>query len=290
MIPPSFAYRAPASLQEALALIDESGDDAKFLAGGHSLLPMMKFRVSEPSVLIDLGGVPELQGIREAGDRIHIGPMSTENEIIGSALLQEKCPLLPEVARWIADPQVRNRGTIGGDVAHGDPANDHPAVMQALEADFVLRSSQGERVVPANDFYLGTYFTAMEPNEVLAEIRVPVLGPGTGYAYKKLKRKTGDFAIAAACVVLTLDRGICKRIAITLTNVGPTPLRASAAEQALTSKAVDDAAVENAAQLAMQICDPAEDLRGDKEYKTHMTGEMVRRAIRQALERAKETK
>lgn len=290
MIPPSFSYRAPASLKEALALVDASGGEAKFLAGGHSLLPMMKFRVAEPEVLIDLGGVAELRGIRQVGERVHIGPMSTENEILRSPLLAEKCPLLPEVARWIADPQVRNRGTIGGDIAHGDPANDHPAVMQALEADFVLRSSKGERVVPARDFYLGTYYTALEPTELLAEIRVPVLGPGTGYAYKKLKRKTGDFAIAAACVVVTMTGETCKRIAITLTNVGPTPLRASAAEAALAGKPVDEAAIERAAQLAMQICDPAEDLRGDKEYKTYMAGEMVRRAIREAVAKAKGAK
>lgn len=290
MIPPKFSYRAPSSVAEALSLIQESNGEGKFLAGGHSLLPMMKFRISEPEMLIDLGRIAELRGIRTVGNRVHIGAMVTENEILGSTLLEEKCPLLPEVASWIADPQVRNRGTIGGDVAHGDPANDHPAVMRALDAEFVLRSSSGERVVGANDFYFGTYVTAMEANEILTEIRVPVLGPHSGYAYKKLKRKTGDFAIAAACVVLTLAGDRCTRIAITLTNVGPTPLRADEAEAALTGKTIDEAAIEQAARLAMVICDPAEDLRGDKNYKTHMAGEMVRRALRAAVIRARGNK
>ncbi|MEW5891072.1 MAG: xanthine dehydrogenase family protein subunit M [Pseudomonadota bacterium] len=287
MIPPSFSYRAPATVSEALALLNESDGEAKVLAGGHSLLPMMKFRFAEPALLIDIGRIPELKGIRQVGNRIHIGAMTTENELLESALLKEKCPLLPEVVRWIADPQVRNRGTIGGDIAHGDPANDHPATMRALEAEFVLKSADGERVVAADDFYLGTYYTLLEANELLTEIRVPVLPPGTGYAYKKLKRKTGDFAIAAACVVLSLTGDKCERIAITLTNVGPTPLRAETAEKLLTGKAIDDQLVEQAAQLAMEICDPAEDLRGDKEYKIHMAGEMTRRAIREAIDRAR---
>lgn len=290
MIPPRFSYCAPATLAEALVLLNQSDGEAKVLAGGHSLLPMMKFRFAEPESLIDIGRIAELRGIRQQGDYISIGAMTTENEVLNSTLLRDKCPLLPEVVRWIADPQVRNRGTIGGDIAHGDPANDHPATMRALEAKFVLKSTEGERVVEANEFYLGTYYTLLETNEILTEIRVPVLSSGTGYAYKKLKRKTGDFAIAAACVVLKLSGGKCERIAIALTNVGPTPLRADAAETLLTGKHIDDALIEQAAQLAMQICDPAEDLRGDKEYKTHMAGEMTRRAIREALDRANQRK
>lgn len=287
MIPPRFDYRAPQTLSEALSLLKSSGDEAKILAGGHSLLPMMKYRFAEPSLLIDLGRLAELRGIREAGGKISIGAMTTENEILNSDLLRKKCPLLPEVARWIADPQVRNCGTIGGDIAHGDPANDHPAVMMALDAEFVLKGGKSERVVSANGFYLGPYSTLLEPQEILVEIRVPVFPPNTGYSYHKLKRKTGDFAIAAACAIINLNGKTCSKIAITLTNVGPTPLRATAAEAALKGKDIDEPLIEQAAKLAMQICDPAEDLRGDKEYKTHMAGEMTRRAIREALNKAK---
>lgn len=287
MIPPSFEYHAPATVAEALRLLDALGADAKVLAGGHSLLPMMKLRFAEPAHLIDLNRIDELRGIREQNGMIRIGAMTTENDLIASSLLREKCPLIPEAAALIADPQIRNRGTIGGDIAHGDPGNDHPAVMLALEAEFVLVGPRGERVVPANGFYLGTYYTQMEANEILVEIRVPVSPPGSGWAYAKLKRKTGDFATAAAAVQLQLKGGACSKIRIALTNVAPTAIRAEEAERVLTGKEVNEALIQQAAQRAMEACDPAEDLRGDREYKTHMAGEMVRRALRLALQRAR---
>jgi carbon-monoxide dehydrogenase medium subunit len=286
MIPGSFEYHAPSNLDEAIKLLGQFTDEAKVLAGGHSLLPMMKLRFAEPGHLIDLTRISELKGIREAKGTIHIGAMTTENELIASTLLQKKCPLIPDAARWIADPQVRNCGTIGGDIAHGDPGNDHPAVMMAVEASFVLRGPKGERVVPADGFFLGTFQTQLEPNEILAEIRIPVVPANTGYAYCKLKRKTGDFATAAAAVQLQLDGKKCKKATIALTNVGPTALNATDAAAALVGNEVDDARIEQAAQKAMAICDPAEDLRGDREYKTHMAGEMTRRAISLALYRA----
>src|SRR5579871_925829 len=201
MIPRPFEYHAPASTEDAISLLATFGADAKLLAGGHSLLPMMKLRFAEPAHLIDLGRIAALRGIRLQGDEIRIGAMTSENDLIWSSLLQTHCPLLVEAARLISDPQVRYRGTIGGDISHGDPGNDHPAVMLALKASFVLTGADGERVVPAGEFFLGTYFTALEPGEVMTQIRIPVPVSGTGSCYAKLKRKTGDFATAAAAVL-----------------------------------------------------------------------------------------
>ncbi len=286
MIPPAFDYHAPRSVGEAVALLGSLGADAKLLAGGHSLLPMMKLRFAQPAHLIDLNRIETLRGIREDGDTIRIGAMTVENALIASPILRARVPLLAEAAKLIADPQVRNRGTIGGDIAHGDPANDHPALSLALDATFVLAGPDGERVVRADDFFLGTYSTALAETEILVEIRVPAFSPKTGWGYEKLKRKTGDWATAGAAVVLRLEGGRVSHARIGLTNVGPTALRAADAEAALIGKPLDDASIEAAAQAAMAICDPAEDLRGDREYKTAMAGQMVRRAIRAASARA----
>ncbi|WP_454722674.1 MULTISPECIES: FAD binding domain-containing protein [Cupriavidus] len=286
MIPRPFEYHAPRTLPEAVAMLEQYGDGAKLLAGGHSLLPMMKLRFAEPAHLIDLGKVEGLKGIREEGGEIRIGAMTTENELVWSVLLQEKCPLLVEGARLISDPQVRYRGTVGGDISHGDPGNDHPALMIALDAAFVLAGKPGERVVAADGFFLGTYMTLLEPGEILTEIRIPVPARGSGYCYAKLKRKAGDFATAAAAVVLRRRGETVEEARIALTNVAPTALRATEAEQSLRGKPLDDAAIAEAARLAMAICDPAEDLRGDAEYKTAMAGEMTRRALRTAWSRA----
>ncbi|NPT34296.1 FAD binding domain-containing protein [Paraburkholderia xenovorans] len=286
MIPRPFEYHAPRSLPEAIALLSEYGDEAKLLAGGHSLLPMMKLRFAEPAHLIDLGKLTELKGIREAGGEIRIGAMTTENELIWSELLQTKCPLIVEGARQISDPQVRYRGTLGGDLSHGDPGNDHPALMMALGAAFVLTGGQGERVVPADGFFLGTYMTQLEPGEIMTEIRIPTPAPGRGYCYAKLKRKTGDFATAAAAVTLRISAGAVSEVRIALTNVADTALRASDAEHALQGRPLDDAALAEAVRLAMAACAPVADLRGDADYKTAMAGEMTRRALTTASMRA----
>ena len=286
MIPREFEYHAPKTIPDALGLLEQFGDEAKLLAGGHSLLPMMKMRFAQPGHLIDLGKIRELKGIREEAGTLRIGAMTTENELIWSKLLQDKCPLLVEGARLISDPQVRYKGTIGGDISHGDPANDHPALMLALGASFVLKSSSGERVVPADGFFVGTYATLMEPGEILTEIRIPVPAPGTGYCYSKLKRKVGDFATAAAAVTLRMQGETVREIAIALTNVGATVLKAGAAEASLRGKAMNDASIAEAARLAMSICDPVVDQRGDAEYKTAMAGEMTQRALRTARTRA----
>jgi carbon-monoxide dehydrogenase medium subunit len=285
MIPPSFDYHAPRSVGEAIGLLGSLGPDAKLLAGGHSLLPMMKLRFAAPSALIDLNKIAELRGVSEDGDTLVIGAMTVENQLIASAVLQARAPLLAEAARQIADPQVRNRGTIGGDIAHGDPGNDHPAIVIALDATLVLQGPDGTRSVAADQFFLGTYMTAMAENEILTQIRVPAFKPGTGYAYEKLKRKTGDWATAAAAVVLRLDGGVVSHIRIALTNVAPTALRATAAEAALLGQPLSEASIAAATAAAMAICDPAEDLRGDRDYKTAMAGQMLRRALARAAAR-----
>lgn len=286
MIPHRFEYHAPHSLPDAISLLGQYGDEAKLLAGGHSLLPMMKLRFAQPGHLIDLGKIQDLKGIREEGGEIRIGAMTTENELIWSELLQQKCPLLVETARVISDPQVRYMGTLGGDISHGDPGNDHPAVMLALDARFVLQGPNGERIVAAQDFFLGTYYTALEPTEILTEIRIPTPAAGTGYCYSKLKRKTGDFATAAAAVLLRMRGNIVDHVSIALTNLAPTAIKASEAEAALLGKELDDKAIKQAASLAMSVCEPAADLRGDIEYKTAMAGVMTERALRTAYSRA----
>lgn len=286
MIPRPFEYHAPKTLPDAIALLNQYGDEAKILAGGHSLLPMMKLRFAEPAHLIDLAKVPGLKGIREVNGEIRIGAMTTENELIWSELLQQKCPLLVEGARQISDPQVRYKGTIGGDISHGDPGNDHPALMLALGASFVLAGAGGQRVVPADGFFLGTYYTLLEPAEIMTEIRIPIPATGTGYCYAKLKRKTGDFATAATAVLLRMSAGRVQDVAITLTNLGPTALKARAAEDYLRGRALDDETIAEAARLAMQICEPGADLRGDIEYKIAMAGEMTQRGLRTAHARA----
>ncbi len=285
MIPPGFDYHAPRSVGDALQLLGSLGGDAKLLAGGYSLLPMMKLRFAQPAHLIDLNRIEALRGIREDGPTVVIGAMTVENELIRSALLREKVPLLPEAARQIADPQVRNRGTIGGDIAHGDPANDHPALSIALDAVYVIEGPAGRREVKAGDFFQGTYVTDMAEDEILVEIRVPAFAPKTGHAYEKLKRKTGDWATAAAAVVLRIDGGKVSHARIALTNLAPTALRAADAEAALLGKPIGETSIADAAAKAMAICDPVDDLRGDRDYKVAMAGQMVRRAIAKAAAR-----
>ncbi len=285
MIPAPFDYHAPKSIGDAIKLLGDLGSDAKLLAGGHSLLPMMKLRFANPGHLIDLNRIPELRGICEDGDTVVIGAMTVENELIASKILQAKVPLLPEAAKMIADPQVRNRGTIGGDIAHGDPGNDHPALAIAVDASFVLEGPKGRRTVAADGFFQGTYMTDMAEDEILVAIRVPAFKPKTGSAYEKLKRKTGDWATAAAAVVLRIDGGVVSHARIALTNLAPMALRANDAEAALLGNPLSAATIADAAAKAMAICDPAEDLRGDPEYKTAMAGQMVQRAIAKAAAR-----
>lgn len=286
MIPGDFEYYRPNSLDEAVKLLATHGDDARVLAGGHSLIPMMKLRLAAPECLVDLGSIESLSGISENGGDITIGAMTTQHEMIASTLLTEACPIIRETALLIADPQVRYCGTLGGNVANGDPGNDMPALMQCLGASYLLQGPEGSREVEARGFYEAAYFTELNDGEILTGVRFPRPVAGHGYAYKKLKRKVGDYATAAAAVMLTMDNGSCTAASIALTNVGDTPLFAQAASGALAGTAVDAAAVDQAVALAEGITEPASDGRGPAEYRTKMAGVMVRRAILEARERA----
>ena len=288
MFPGTFDYHKPGSVDEAIALLGRFGADAKILAGGHSLVPMMKLRLAEPANLIDVNGINDLKGIREANGGICIGAATTQAEVLASVLLRESCSIIPEASALIADPQVRYCGTVGGNVANGDPGNDLPAVMLALGATYVLRGPKGERSVAARDFYKGVYSTALGDDELLTEIRVPALAANQGSAYEKMKRKVGDYAIAAAAVVLTMSGTTCEAASIALTNLGDTPLLAADAGASLAGKTVDENAITEAARLAMEITTPAAELRGTVEFRTAMAGEMTRRALRRAAARAQE--
>ena len=287
MIPAPFNYHRPDTIDEIVALLGEHGEAALMLAGGHSLIPMMKLRLAQPDHLIDLKGVAALRGIAESGGALQIGAMTTQAEIIASARLAEACPILREAAELIADPQVRACGTLGGNVANGDPGNDMPAVMMCIDASYLLHGPDGERSVSARDFYKGTFETALAGGEVLSAIRIPIPPRAQGQAYAKLKRKVGDYATAAAAVALTLDGDTCSAAAIGLTNVAPAPLFAEAAAQTLVGTAVDATAIEQAVERAVEITDPVADTRGPVAYRKHAAGVMTRRAIETALSRAK---
>jgi carbon-monoxide dehydrogenase medium subunit len=286
MIPAAFAYHRPKSISEAVALLGQLGEDARPLSGGHSLIPMMKLRLAKPSDLVDLGAIAELKGIREDGPDIVIGATTTQQELIGSALIAAKAPILKEAALVIADPQVRNLGTLGGNVANGDPGNDMPAVMMCLGATYQLSGRGGDRRLAARDFYHGAYFTALEPGEILSAIRIPAPPAGHGYAYEKLKRKIGDYATAAAAVLLTMASGRVASCSIGLTNVGETPLWADEAAQILVGSNLDAATVRRAMAAAEAITSPASDTRGPAHYRTKMAGVMLSRALERAQSRA----
>lgn len=286
MIPGAFEYHRPASLAEALGLLADLGEEARVLAGGHSLIPMMKLRMALPEHLVDLQGLAELKGLREEGGDLVIGAMTTQHEIIGSALLARHCPILRETAELIADPQVRYCGTLGGNVANGDPGNDMPAVMQALGARFRLEGPDGPREVAARDFYEAAFFTARAEEEILTAVAFPRPAAGHGWAYVKQKRKVGDYATAAAAVILSLESGRCSAASIALTNLGDTPLFAEAAGAALVGSALEPAAVEAAVEAAKAILQPASDGRGPPEFRRHVAGVVLRRAIEAARSRA----
>ena len=287
MIPGSFAYHRPTSVREAIGLLADLGEEARPLAGGHSLIPMMKLRLATPDHLVDLAGIPDLKGIRSDGDAIVIGAMTTQHEIVGSDVLAEKIPILREASLLVADPQIRYVGTLGGNVANGDPGNDMPAVMMCLGANYQVVGNSGERSIPARDFYQGTYLTALKPGEILANVRIPVPAAGHGFAYQKLKRKIGDYATAAAAVVLTMNGGTVAACSIGLTNVADTPLWAEEAAKILTGSTLDAATVKNAVAAAEAITSPASDARGPAHYRTKMAGVMLARALASAKARVR---
>src|SRR6202795_4725884 len=251
MIPPTFEYLRPNTLPEAIAFLQQYGDDAKILSGGQSLIPMMKFRLARPGHPVDINRIFCLSYIKEEGGYLKIGGLVREAELEDSPLIRQKYPILFDTSRVIADPQVRNMATLAGNLAHGDPANDHPATMMALGAEIVAVGPQGERVIPVNGFFITLFTTDLQHDEIVTEIRIPIPPPRSGGAYLKLERKVGDFATAAVAAQLTVDgQGACQKVGIALTNVGATPIKASKAEESLRGKKLDEVNIVQAAQLA----------------------------------------
>ncbi|MGN6361738.1 MAG: FAD binding domain-containing protein [Thermomicrobiales bacterium] len=287
MIPGAFTYLTPRSVPEALGFMQEHGDEAKILAGGQSLIPLMRFRLAEPKYLIDINKIAGLSGVTMRDGYLAIGALTREVELHNSPLIREHFPLLTDTAEVVADPLVRNLATVGGNLAHADPANDHPAAMLALRADIVATGPRGERVVPIDNFFVDIFTTSLAPDELLTEIRIPLPPAHSGGAYVKFERKSGDYAIAATAAQLTLDAdGTIDQAGIGLTNVGATPLRATQAEAILLGRQPSDAAVREAAELAAQECNPSDDLRGTANYKRAMVRTMTQRALRLAATRA----
>ena len=287
MIPSAFDYHAPATLAEAVALLTQYGDTAKVLSGGQSLLPMLKLRLGQAGHLVDIGRIPGLEYIKEDGGMLRIGGCTRESALEDSEIVRTRYPILLDTAKVIADPLVRNRATVGGNLAHGDHGNDHPATMLALGAQVVAVGPKGERVIPVDTFFVGLFATALQPDEILTEVRIPAPPPRSGGAYVKLERKVGDYATAAVAAQLTLaTSGTVERAGIGLTNAGPTPIKASAAEAYLRGKKPDAATVGEAARLAAQATSPTADRRGAVEYKREMARVMATRALKKALERA----
>ncbi len=287
MIPPSFEYLRPKTVPEAVAMLQQYGDEAKILSGGQSLIPMMKLRLARPGFLIDINRISGLSYVKEEGGYLKIGGLTREAELEASPLVHAKYPILFDTAHVIADPQVRNMATVGGNLAHGDPANDHPATMMALGAQVVSTGPKGERVIAIEDFFVSLFATALQHEEILTEIRIPVPPARSGGAYFKLERKVGDFATAAVAAQLTLDDGgVCQKVGMGLTNVGPTPVKARKAEEFLRGKKLDEANINQAAQLAADESAPSPDLRGPVEYKKGLVKELAKRALTRAFERA----
>jgi carbon-monoxide dehydrogenase medium subunit len=287
MIPSAFEYHAPTSLADALKLLAQHGDDAKILSGGQSLIPLMKLRLASPRHLVDINGIPDLAYLREEGGALRIGALVRESDLEESELVRTAYPLLHDTSRVIADPLVRNLATVCGNLAHADPANDHPATMLALDAEAVATGPKGERRIPMTGFFTGPFASALQPGEVLTEVRVPAPGPRSGGAYLKMERKVGDFATAAVAVQVSLDgAGACVRAGVGLTNVGSVPIKATKTEAFLRGRRLDDGTIKKAAEMAAGESDPLEDVRGSVEYKRDLVRVLTARALRKAVERA----
>jgi len=287
MIPARFEYQPARDLAHAFQLLAQGGGEAKLLAGGQSLIPLMRFRLASPRALIDLNRIDGLSYIKENGD-LRIGALTREYEVETSPTIRGRYPIITETAAVIADPLVRNMATIGGNLAHADPANDHPATMLALRASVVARSAKGERVIPIDELFVDTFQTSLRPDEILTEIRIPKPAAKSGGTYLKLERKVGDFAIAGVAAYLALDEsGRVKTAGIGLTNVGSIAIRAKKAEAALVGNAPDDKTIAAAAAAASAESEPTTDLRGPAEYKRDVVRVLTARALRRAVARAK---
>jgi aerobic carbon-monoxide dehydrogenase medium subunit len=283
MIPISFDYEVAESVDHAIELLGQHGDEAKLLAGGHSLLPIMKLRLAAPAVLVDLGRISDLNYVRDEGDHIAIGAMTRHTDVEHNDVLHEHCGLLSYTASLVGDPQVRHRGTIGGSISHGDAASDLPSALLALEGTFVVKGSGGERTVAAGDFFEDYLQTVLAPDEVLTEIRVPKLGSSTGWSYKKFNRRAQDWAVVGVATVVEKSNGSISSARIGLTNMGSTPLRATAAESALSG--ADASSVAEATSSADEGTSPSSDIAASAEYRRHLARVLTRRAVEEALER-----
>jgi carbon-monoxide dehydrogenase medium subunit len=287
MIPAAFEYEAPTELAQAIDRLAKSGGEAKVLAGGQSLIPLMKFRLAQPARIIDINRIPGLSYIRENGD-LRIGALTRESDLEESAVIRDRYAIVADTAAVIADPIIRNLATVGGNIAHADPANDHPATLLAVRASVVARGPRGERVIAIDDFFVDTFTTSLAPDEIVTEIRIPRAVPQSGGAYVKLERKVGDFATVGVAAYLLLDgKGNVAQAGIGLTNVGPTAIRARKAEAALVGRAPDDGVIAAAAEAAAAEAQPVADLRGPVEYKRDVVRVLTTRVLRRAVARAK---
>lgn len=284
MIPSAFSFYKPDNLQKAINLITDFGDEGRVIAGGHSLIPVMKQRLTDIKHLIDLSAIDELKGIKIKGSSISIGAMTTQVELITNAELFKVAPVIREASLQIADPQVRNLGTIGGNVANGDPANDMPGLMQLLDATYTINGKNGVREIKAREFYEGAYFTAREDDEILVSISFNA--PIGGYAYEKQKRKIGDYATAAAGVILNVDNGVCSSASIALTNLSDTPVYCSDAVSMLIGKQIDDSLLSEVTKSCVEQSDPVADQRGPVEFKKYVAGIVVNKALKRAFDRS----
>ncbi|HEU4388203.1 MAG TPA: xanthine dehydrogenase family protein subunit M [Blastocatellia bacterium] len=288
MIPRSFEYHAPRSLDEAVSLLQKLGPEAKILSGGQSLIPMMKLRLATPSHVVDINRVPGLDYLSEAGGNIRIGALVRESDLETSALVKSRCTILADTTSVIADPLVRNQATVCGNLAHGDPANDHPATMLALGAVVVVVGPRGQREIPVDGFFTGLFTTALQPDEILKEIKVPLPPPSSGGAYLKVERKVGDYAAAGVAVQISLNRsGACQRAGIGLTNVGFMPIKAKKTEAFLAGKTLDEATIKQASEMAASESEPVDDIRGSADYKRDLVRVLTVRALNRAIDRAK---
>jgi carbon-monoxide dehydrogenase medium subunit len=289
MFPAAFEYRAPATLDEALGILAERGDEAKAMAGGQSLIPLLKLRFASPALVVDIGRLPGLKGVTRDGSTIRVGALTRHVDIERGSDVRGLCPILAETAPQISDPLVRNLGTVGGSISHADPSGDWGSVMLALDAQFVVRSSRGERTIAAADFFQGPFTTALTADEILTEIRIPVAARASG-TYLKLERKVGDFATVGVAVQVELSDGSIGRAGIGLTSVGSRNLKATAAEEALRGQAPTDQVIADAARLAAEAADPKDDIRGSAAYKKDMVRVFVQRGLRAAIKQAQEVR
>lgn len=289
MIPAQFNYHKATSVKDAIALAQDLGEEAKFMSGGHSLLPMMKLRFATPQHIIDISKIEGLSYIKEEGDLLKIGALTTQTEMEHSDLIRKKYPMILDAIKLTADPSVRNVGTIGGNIAHGDAANDQPALMLAMRGTVVAEGSDGKRSIPIDEFFHGFYMTALEPSDVLVEIQLPKAGKGSGGAYHKVERKVGDYATAGVAVYLELDdKGVCQEVGIGLTNVSAVPMRLERAEELLRGQKITEDLIARAGVIASEDSEPTSDLRGSEAYKRSLLNTITKKMLNKALERARQ--